>query len=99
MLASRVAHVIAQLIFLLIPKNRKRGNRGDKLLISESLKPGDRAGEGAERKCQGETQIGIASLGEGKYTGAENERANPRRDERRLMERHRPVIAVIRSRP
>ena len=38
-LSARVRKIVSELIFLLVARNRERGNRGGELIVPEGLEP------------------------------------------------------------
>ncbi len=75
--AGHVRYVVAQLIFFLIAQNGKRGDRCDKLIVTEGFESRSGGRGGAERKCESEAKIGIARLRKVEEACAEDKRSNP----------------------
>ena len=61
--AHDVAHVVAELIFILIAQVGENCDRGCELIVAECFKAGDGERSHAERELYGKAEIGIASRG------------------------------------
>src|SRR6266852_7500748 len=61
--AGGVAHVVTELIFLLVAHHWKSGNGRNELLVAKSFETGNSAERGAERKSQCEPEFGVTRLG------------------------------------
>src|SRR6202023_143607 len=85
MTSGRVRDVVANLIFLLVAQDGKRGDRGDELIVAKSFAPRDGAGGGTKWKSQRKTQVRIARFGQVQSAGVENERPQPRSAEGELI--------------
>src|ERR1019366_6443119 len=79
--ADRAAHIVAELVFLLVANDGERGNRGDELVVAVGFEAGDGLGGGAERKCQRKAEVPITCRGAMQVTDARSEVAHPRRAE------------------
>src|SRR4029077_27896 len=89
--------IVTQLVLFLIPKNGKRGDGGDELLVAERFETGSGGRGGTEGKGERETKIGIARLREMEKARAENECANPGRSEGVLIAESQIQVVVVRG--
>src|SRR5690349_18998592 len=86
--ARHVAHVIAELILLLVAHYRKCGDGRGELVVAKGFESRNRAERRAERKCECVAEIAVARLRDVRAAGVKGERPKPRWAERVLVPDH-----------
>ena len=87
--------VVAELIFLLIARDRKRGDDGRELVVSKGFETGRGVKICAERKSKSEAETGVAVLDVMEIAGFKRKRAGPCWREAELLGEEK--VVVIRS--
>jgi len=75
--AGSVRDIVAELIFLLIACDGESSDDGGELIVAEGFESGSGVKICAERKGEGESEIGVAILDVMEIAGFESERARP----------------------
>ena len=90
-----IGHIVADLILLLVAFGGEEGNGRGKLIVAESLEPGNCERGRTKRKGQSESKIRIALLREMQAARADDEPAEPRRTEDELVAEGKVEIVVV----
>jgi hypothetical protein len=80
-----VAHIVAELVLLLIAEDRKRRDGCNELIVPKGFQAGNRVRCGTEWERQSEAEIGIASLREMQSAVAKDKGAEPIGTEGKLI--------------
>src|ERR1700722_1490113 len=98
-MAPRVAHVVADLIFFLASFGREKGDWRRELVVPIGLETGDGEGGGTKGKGKREAQIRVARLRQVQTAGVENQFSQQVRREGILIANKHAEIVVMRKQP
>src|SRR6516164_7819295 len=95
---TRVAHIVAQLIFLLIAQYRKGRDRGYELVVTVGFESADGTRGGSEGKRQRKSQGLVAGLREVQEAGVQDQRSEPILRKGGLLSQHKTEVIIVAGR-
>src|ERR1700733_2478956 len=98
-MTPRVAHVIAELIFLLVSFRREEGNWRRELIVPEGLKARDGQGGRTEGKGERKAKIGVARLCHMQAARVEHQLSQQVRRKGILIANEQAEVVVMREQP